>query len=366
MIVLKLKMDGIYGFNDFEIDFSYPKKIVNSLIKDEHLKDRERFRYKKAVILMGTNATGKTTLAKALSKIFDLFQYGYSADIFDMASKDSASFMIDFVNDDYVLRRVECSLSKSKMMSIVRYSSNIGKNDSYEMCEKRLKPITDRPENVKDLFSPSFLNGRLNYHFSFPDNNSSVLEELDQNKLLKSLKAVLGTLDISLSEVSISEDLKNSFIIKREDQEIVIQEGKLLNSEVLSSGTIEGIDIAILLALLMNNRPCFYYCDEHFSYVQSDIEKRIFGIMLDHLTDNSQLIFTTHNTDMLDLNLPKHTYMFLRKKKENGIYRITAVSGSDVLKRNTDSMKSAAENDVFDSLPDERLLDKLEAEWADE
>ena len=35
---------------------------------------------------------------------------------------------------------------------------------------------------------------------------------------------------------------------------------------------------------------------------------------LDHIGDNEQLIFTTHNTDMLDLNLPKHSYVFLRKK----------------------------------------------------
>ena len=52
MIVLNLELKGIYGFDDFHINFSYPKKIVNSIIEHEHLKGRERFRYKKAVILM--------------------------------------------------------------------------------------------------------------------------------------------------------------------------------------------------------------------------------------------------------------------------------------------------------------------------
>lgn len=42
----------------------------------------------------------------------------------------------------------------------------------------------------------------------------------------------------------------------------------------------------------------FYYCDEHFSYIQSDIEKRIFGVMLDRISNNERLIFTTHNTDI--------------------------------------------------------------------
>ena len=45
MIVLNLSLKGVYGFNDFNIDFSYPKKIVNSIIEDEHLEGRERFRY---------------------------------------------------------------------------------------------------------------------------------------------------------------------------------------------------------------------------------------------------------------------------------------------------------------------------------
>ena len=45
-----------------------------------------------------------------------------------------------------------------------------------------------------------------------------------------------------------------------------------------------------------------------FPYIQSDIEKRIFGLMIEHLKENEQLIFTTHNTDMLDLNIPKHAF----------------------------------------------------------
>ena len=64
MIVLHLRLDRIYGFDNFEIDFTYPKKIVGSLIGNEHLAGRERFRYRKAIILMGANATGKTSLGK--------------------------------------------------------------------------------------------------------------------------------------------------------------------------------------------------------------------------------------------------------------------------------------------------------------
>ncbi len=63
---------------------------------------------------------------------------------------------------------------------------------------------------------------------------------------------------------------------------------------------------------------------------------------------------------MLDLNLPKNGYVFLRKHLEEGVYQVSAVSVSDVLKRNTDSLRCAVENDVFDSLPQDSLLNELE------
>ena len=160
--------------------------------------------------------------------------------------------------------------------------------------------------------------------------------------------------------------MKDTFIIRRGGTEIIIQEGKLLNREILSSGTAEGIDVAMFLAAMAIKESSFYYCDEYFSNIQSDIEKRIFGIMLERIGDDEQLIFTTHNTDMLDLNLPKHSYMFLRKKVEDGECRVSAISASEILKRNTDNIRNAVENDVFGSLPDDSLLDELEMGWADE
>lgn len=52
--------------------------------------------------------------------------------------------------------------------------------------------------------------------------------------------------------------------------------------------------------------------------------------------------------------------MFLRKHLEEGVYQVSAVSALDVLKRNTDSLRCAVENDVFASLTQDSLLDELE------
>ena len=51
---------------------------------------------------------------------------------------------------------------------------------------------------------------------------------------------------------------------------------------------------------------------------------------------------------------------------EDGVYKVSAISASDVLKRNTDSIRNAVENDVFASLPQDGLLDELEMGWANE
>ena len=79
MIVLNVILKNILGFSDFNINFSYPKKIVNSIIENEHLAGRPNFRYKKVVLLMGANATGKTSLGKALAKIFKYINTGNTA-----------------------------------------------------------------------------------------------------------------------------------------------------------------------------------------------------------------------------------------------------------------------------------------------
>ena len=146
--------------------------------------------------------------------------------------------------------------------------------------------------------------------------------------------------------------------------------GKLkvgLNSEELEImckaegvGKVSRRDVAVFLASMLSDKRCFYYCDEHFSYIQSDIEKRIFSLMVGRLKANEQLIFTTHNSDMLELNLPKHTFAFLRKEVDDGEYKVYATFASEILKRNTDSVRCALENDVFGSLPDDSLLDELE------
>lgn len=367
MIVLDVTLNNVFGFNDFHINFTYPKKIVNSIIEEEHLEGRPYFRYKKAVILMGANATGKTSLGKALLHIFKFINSGNTALLLDMVAPNTiGKFTIDFVNRGYVMHRLSTSIdSATSSIALAHAQAAINERDTYEKCVTKLEGKERGIDYDVKTFKALF--GELDFRFAYPEIEPSLnVSGVEKNVLLRTLKAVIGTLDPTLTDVSISKDLRDSFIIRRKGTEIIIQDGKLLNREVLSSGTAEGVDIAIFMASILSGAGSFYYCDEHFSYIQTDIEKRIFGIMLDNLNANDQLIFTTHNTDMLDLNLPKHSFAFLCKKVEGDTCTVTVKYASDILKRNTDSIRCAVENDVFSSLPDDSLLDTLEKGWANE
>ena len=359
MILMDVRLNHVYGFDDFELSLTYPRKLNVSVLGLEALAGRERFRYKKALILMGANATGKTSLGKALLKIFSSIQESNEAILRDLdGTRHPAEFQVDFVNEGYTLHRFAGTIS-GENVNVRYYSAEIGEMDSYEMVIQRLSDRTDEIggsfKRLKELIGP------LHFRFAYPEIETSLrMKEVNQRVLLKTLRAVIGTLDPTLSDVSISRELKDSFVIRRRDQDIIIQDGKLLNRELLSSGTAEGIDVAVFLASMMSGGNCFYYCDEHFSYIQSDLEKRIFGLMVERLGQGGQLIFTTHNTDMLNLNLPNHTFAFMRKSIEDGIWQVSVTFASDHLRRRTDSVKCAMENDVFDSLPDESLLDDLE------
>ena len=76
MVILNVQLNNLLAFENLELNFSYPKKIVDSSISHEHLQDRPNFRYKKLIVLMGANATGKTALGRVLMGIINFISRG--------------------------------------------------------------------------------------------------------------------------------------------------------------------------------------------------------------------------------------------------------------------------------------------------
>lgn len=365
MILMNLKANNLYSFNDFHINFAYPKKLLNSTVADEFIIARPNFRYKKINLLMGSNASGKTTLGRLLMGIFNFLENGQNWPYLEDAVYDknkTASISLDLVLSDLIFYRIDIqieteNIGEDQSYKICVRKTNINTYDDYESCvekvEKQQLIYTDKINEELSKINKKL----LGWSFSFPSTNLNVdTSNLNKNLYCKILENILRTLDPSIKKVEQLNTVEDSYIIWMKEKKLLMQEGKLALNNILSSGTSAGIEIAAMLTEIIENKTGFYYSDERFSYVNSDIEVAIISLMIEKLGNDSQLFITTHNSDVLDMNLPKHSFTFLRKDSEG---TIKAAYASDYLKKNTASLKNAVINDVFSTAPRLNLLDEL-------
>ena len=367
MIVMNLTLDNIFSFNDFSINMAYPKKIVNSSIENEFLSECPNFRYKKLVIIMGANASGKTTLGRALMGIFNFITKKTPEPIVSCINNKTkeASFGIELVANTKTLYRVTAIIRPTSSGScneedidLIVKSVPITKQDSYETCVKKLDDLDS--ENMSYIEALESVE-KCSWFFSYPyfENTIKTAKILDRKKFLSTLEIVLSALDPSVQDVKEGTDIAGSYVIKICGHDLILADEKILNDGMLSSGTKAGIDIAILLTSIITSRNEFYYCDEKFSYIHSDMEKEILSKMIEKLGNDQQLFFTTHNTDILDMTLPKHSFVFLKKEKVDDKFEVCCVFADTYLKRNTDSLRKAVENDLFSIAPNVSWIDQL-------
>lgn len=372
MIVMDLKLDNLCAFRDFHVNFSYPKKIVNSYIENENLEGLPNFRYKKVNIIMGSNATGKTSLGRIILSIFVLIGER-NIDIITrhISNEDkTASFAMDFVNEDsggYRLYRIKAVFDpsedhdySSENVKIRIESTDIRPRENYETCAKRLDSIMIGFTDANYITELEKLKN-LSWYFSFPfDTLQPKYNIEDGEEYLAVLERTLRVLDPAIKSVFKIEGLNDTYAIKMADKNIIIQEGEILNSSLLSSGTKAGIDIANIVSSIKMGTHSFYYCDEKFSYVHSDIEKGFLSLMINQLKSNSQFFFTTHNLDILDLPLPKHSFNFLKKETFEDGQVISIINAANYLKKSTDSLRNAVDNDLFSVSPNLDSLYEIE------
>lgn len=355
MIIMNLELDNLFAFEQFKINFSYPKKIVNSSIPGEYLTSKPNFRYKKVNILMGANASGKTSLGIALIVISAIIE-SRNLSLLDHYIRDqqkSATFSVDFLVDEETLYRLDVKYSyleddmktETYLMADL-YSARIAKNDSYETCVKKLKLI----DSVGDPDEGSSILKKIpNWpvKFSFTENGLIIDSSTQNNSMdIDILSTLLTVLDPQIDKVEESKEVENTYIIRSKNGDIVVQDGQVIKNNILSSGTESGIDISYIMSSMKKKKSALYYCDEKLSYVHSDVEKAILSTMIDILPVHSQLFFTSHNLDLLDMQLPIHSFTFLRKAPF-----IEAIDPSHFIKKNDVSLRRAVENDVFNIAP---------------
>ncbi len=364
VVILDVHLDNFYAFHNFHMNLTYPKKIVGSTIPDEHLAGRPNFRYKKLNIIMGANATGKSTFGRMLMKIFNFMSrmsYDFLTSVICDTSKD-ATFVLDMASSQNILYRLACKITPSKggvyvpeNVELEIRSESIRSKDSYESCVQRMivAPYISKNNFVEELekIDP------LDWMFEYPKDINRTLHLPNEDKTFCAvLENLLRALDPAIIKVEMSKDVKNAYVVRFSDRSIILQDGDPFATEILSSGTKAGVEIANIISAQKQGLNTFFYCDEKFSYIHSDIEKAVISLMIELLHPNDQLFFTTHNTDILTMDLPKHAFTFLRKNTEIPECPIVCVEASSLLKRSTDSLKNAVENDLFSAAPSVDLI----------
>lgn len=361
MIVMKLKLDNFLLFKDFEINMSYPKKIVGSSIDEEHLSTRPNFRYKKLIILMGANATGKTALGRVLMGICNFIQrkeYNALVGLIEDFTKP-ASFEMDFVAEENKLYRITATISPRTNVS---YESNdiqvcvkfldILANDNYERCSARFDKV--ECESTSNYIVELEKIPPLSWMFEYPfasEGKQRGIKPIISSLYCSYLTAVLHALDPRIKSVVQVPEAEDTYLIMRDNGAIIIEKGELKSPEKLSSGTQEGIGVANLLATMKLHAGKFYYCDEKFSHIHSEVEKAFLSLLVELLGPDEQLFFTTHNLDVLDMDFPLHSFAFMRRNEYED-NAPSCVFASEYIKKNDVSLKAAVENDIFSASPD--------------
>jgi len=359
MVLMNVKLDNLLLFNDFELCTSYPKKIVDSGIGEEHLDGFPNFRYKKLVILMGPNASGKTAFGHILLSIFHFInskEYNKIVELIEDNNRE-AFFSLDIAYSSGELWRIETRIEpiseeayKSDDIEVFVNKTRILSNDNYEKCAERLtlKAVQQRTFYATALETVP----KLTWGFEFPFENSGPRSFIDYSgTFIGVLKQTLITLDPRIEDVYYPSKNHEIIEIKYPHGTVLLKEGRVVDNDILSQGTLEGIGIAYLIAGIRTHSADFYYCDEKFSHIYSDAERAFLSLLIDLLGSNEQLFITSHNLDILDMKIPKHSFAFLRRDTMDD-NRISCVFASEYLKKNTESVKNAVENDVFSTAPD--------------
>jgi len=374
MIYLKLKIDNFYMFKDTEFDFTYPKKITNSTIENEFLEEFPKINYKKVCILMGANASGKTSLGKVMCSINN---YLYGGSIEDVSKtirnkNENASVEVTYVTSE--TKEIHKLIVVFNKDGLIEESYNVQKLKKTHNLEKTLKNLelstpqfTYNQEYNHGIENPGFKSvaqslgyelcaqKSTNWNYRYSDfKNSNRLDAPTPN--INTLENILQSFDNSILSVNtVKESDKNIYIVKfYNGDEVFIENGKILNHDRFSRGTIESVEVADFINYIMTTSGGTFFLDEKMAYSHSEMEASILNLIIERLKPNSQLFYTTHNYDILEMNLPSHSYTFMKKDD------FVKVAHPEKLgyTKNDRNLLGFVKNDVFGTLPN---TDKIEA-----
>lgn len=397
MIFTRLKFTNLSSFKDAEVNLSFPRQLTNSPLDGEFLNGRPKFYYRKICIVTGANSSGKTSLGRMIwglqAFLFNKNLQTSAFSINDVAKP--ASFEADFATDDFLHHRIfvefKVDQTGAYIINEVKYASvNISENDSCTKTTKKLNDIfeTDARKSCIDYlhsvtaegysisledFKKIKFRGGWYYLLSETKETTEEMSGLDKN----TLELIIKTFDPSIKSVSELRETEETDGKKREilsgfsirfqnhDNVIVTKSGEVANCERLSRGTFDAVKLSLFVSAILddrlvsierqNNVCMIYFLDERMAFVHSELERAIITLIISKLPENSQFFYTTHNSDIFKLDLPIHSFLFLKKEGDSTNF----IDASTILKKNDRNLARYVENDIFGVLPDLSYIEGL-------
>ncbi|SHN94129.1 ATP-binding protein, partial [bacterium endosymbiont of Bathymodiolus sp. 5 South] len=330
--------------------------------------------YKKVCIFMGANASGKTSLGRMMCKINN---YLAGRPVEDTPSKicdkdSNASFEVTYITPETKeIHQLKAEFDKNGLFFESYQSCGLNKTDNLKKTLAKVSALEPKSnysqESNYGIEKPGFKSvayltghqiGGETHKWSYMFSASNTSTELDINVNVSLLKELLMTFDPSIFDVvEMPEELnKNTYIVKFSNGDnIIVDNGRILDEERFSRGTLESIEVANFISFLIGNDNATLFLDEKMAHSHSELEISMLNLMVEKLKGDSQLFYTSHNYDVLEMNLPSHSYVFMKKDEFVEVMHPEKLGYT----KNDRSLFGFVKNDVFGTLPDTTKIEEL-------
>lgn len=351
MRLLKIVVNGLALFGDeLVIDFNTEQRVtsknngmVTNVIKNIHTNN--------AISFVGVNASGKTTILKVISFIFELLKckpINCIANRDILNNSENVSFEIYFYNKNKGIGKLHTNISnmvdeKNEIHYYISEETLWMKERVSDISKKTLFNFKTSDILHKRSNEEEFLKDDISIIILINKNNNlnvlDLLECTDINliKLIGDFPHTLFEfLDASIESVTFDEK-ESEFKLKFLGKDEIIVPGPIELNKYLSSGTIKGINVFVS-AMITFQRGGYLIIDE----IENHFHKEIVAILIRFFMDErvnkngATIIFSTHYSELLD-EFERNDCVYV-VRNNNGI---TAEKLTNILHRN-DVKKSEA------------------------
>lgn len=359
MKILRITAQGLPLFKqELDLEF-YTQQRVGEDDKDKLFALKSNYYLHQAVSFIGINASGKTSVLKAINLALDIINnqpINHSEAKTILGSSQKTTYKICFYDDGKICCLETIITSKKMKNGTYTYSiteERLWEKPLYAVKSKKyltdfsgLEPVETR--NTNEAYLPDDVSliiarnkkshGLLDVYSLLSFTNTNVLPFSEDIPL-----DVIAFLDPTIEKLCFEKDKQRELIhLKFKEQEEILLNNAAELEQYLSSGTIKGIITFSMVREVLASGGCILI-DEIENHFNKEIVTTMVRFFMDsNLNKNgSMLLFTTHYPELLD-EYDRNDGIYIVRNR-NGI---TVENLSNILKRN-DIKKSDAYQSGF-------------------